>query len=113
LIKLTQSLDALRSLVDNSALDADLSGRLIRGAELRALNWDTEVGADELADLLLTPGYFPNLKELSVKCSHETCFDVSTTTLSDNFQLELRLLSVHPGPRPREAELHFVILCGW
>jgi hypothetical protein len=77
--ELSQYLDALRNLIEISPSTA-VSGQLVRGAALRALKWDSAVGADELAGLLCTPGYFPNLKELAVTCGESgfARFDVST-----------------------------------
>jgi hypothetical protein len=75
-----QCCDALRNLFEVT------SGQLIRGAALRTLEWNSPE-TDELKTLL-TPGYFPNLKELSVSWafSDQTNFDVSafifTTMLS-------------------------------
>ncbi|KAJ7666830.1 hypothetical protein DFH06DRAFT_1470000 [Mycena polygramma] len=69
-ILLSHCLEALRNLVEISPL-AGLSDRPLRGAALRDLKWDWENGSNELATLLLMPGYFPNLKELSVRSTAE------------------------------------------
>ncbi|KAJ7817295.1 hypothetical protein B0H14DRAFT_2843035 [Mycena olivaceomarginata] len=60
--ELAQCLGALRNL---------FPGQVVRGAALRAITWDSSTGTDELADFLSTPGYFPNLRELSVDCGLE------------------------------------------
>ncbi|KAF8207903.1 hypothetical protein K438DRAFT_2013299 [Mycena galopus ATCC 62051] len=65
-------LPALRNLVVTNA-------QLVRGAQLRALEWTSPTGTDALTKFLSTPGYFPNLKDLSVHCgldSHFECFRV-------------------------------------
>ncbi|KAJ6535118.1 hypothetical protein B0H19DRAFT_438376 [Mycena capillaripes] len=75
---LSQCRDGLRNLLETSPSKVGLSGQLVHGAALHALKWDSDVGIDTLARLLLAPGYFPNLKELAVKCDVErenTCFD--------------------------------------
>ncbi|KAJ7607792.1 hypothetical protein DFH06DRAFT_1486431 [Mycena polygramma] len=64
-IYLSHCMEALRNLVETSPLREGLSDPPLRGAALRDLKWDWETGSNELATLLLTPGYFPNLKELS------------------------------------------------
>ncbi|KAJ7642726.1 hypothetical protein DFH06DRAFT_605930 [Mycena polygramma] len=45
----------------------DISSPSCRGAMLRALEWNSPAGIDELGALLRTPGYFPNLKKISVR----------------------------------------------
>lgn len=62
LIGMSDYLDALTSLVEISFL------QVVRGATLRSLEWNSDEGCDELTELLLTPGYFPNLKQLLIKC---------------------------------------------
>ncbi|KAJ7368965.1 hypothetical protein DFH08DRAFT_1071546 [Mycena albidolilacea] len=59
--------DALRNLVEMSPSTGQFSGELVRGAALRALEWKVPTTTDELVDLLCTPGYFPDLKDLSVE----------------------------------------------
>ncbi|KAJ7457482.1 hypothetical protein FB451DRAFT_1275018 [Mycena latifolia] len=56
-------LAALRNLVG-----VPLGGESMRGSALRALEWNVSEGTRQLAKLLSTPGNFPNLKEISVKC---------------------------------------------
>ncbi|KAJ6585617.1 hypothetical protein B0H19DRAFT_1250409 [Mycena capillaripes] len=53
---------------DTAHWSRELSGQSIRGAALRVFKWDSEMGSPELGKLLVTPGLFHNLKELSVKC---------------------------------------------
>jgi hypothetical protein len=77
-----ECVDALRNLVEISPSNGQISistlnSQLVRGAALRALLWDSSTrGADEVVDLLRTPGYFPNLKDLSVRCGLNTRFEV-------------------------------------
>jgi hypothetical protein len=52
------------------------SGELVRGAALRALEWKVSTTTDELVDLLCTPGYFPDLKDLSVEYGLDARVDV-------------------------------------
>lgn len=73
--ELAQCLGALRNLVD-APCNEQFPGQVVRGAALRAITWDSSTGTDELADFLSTPGYFPNLRELSVDCGLNTRFDV-------------------------------------
>ncbi|KAJ7755103.1 hypothetical protein B0H16DRAFT_730025 [Mycena metata] len=75
-IDLGQCLSALKGLLKVSLSERGLSNPPMRGAALRALTWDSELGADEMAEVLFTPGYFPNLTELSVRCA-ERRFNVS------------------------------------
>ncbi|KAJ7350746.1 hypothetical protein DFH08DRAFT_995611 [Mycena albidolilacea] len=72
--ELAQCLGALRNLID-APWNEQFPGQVVRGAALRAITWDSSTGTDELADLLSTPGYFPNLRELSVDCGLDTRFD--------------------------------------
>ncbi|KAJ7457483.1 hypothetical protein FB451DRAFT_1275021 [Mycena latifolia] len=58
-----EGLAALRNLVGVS-----LEGEPMRGSALRALEWNVWEGTKQLAKFLGTPGHFPNLKEISVKC---------------------------------------------
>ncbi|KAJ7629185.1 hypothetical protein DFH06DRAFT_1480508 [Mycena polygramma] len=61
-LKLWQCQDALRSLFQVSS-----NGRTIRGATLRALRWNMPESHDQALAIFLRPGYFPNLKEISVE----------------------------------------------
>jgi hypothetical protein len=89
-IDMSQCLGALRGLLDTAPLKAAKFSkeiRVVRGAALRTLKWDSEMGANELSCLLLTPGYFPNLKELSVACGVDSLAQEKEPT-----QFDVRLL---------------------
>ncbi|KAJ7457485.1 hypothetical protein FB451DRAFT_1183387 [Mycena latifolia] len=71
-IPVRQCLAALKGLVKISR-----GGVVIQGSSLRVLKWDLAEGTKQLARLLRKPDYFPNLKEISVKCEGESpCFDI-------------------------------------
>ncbi|KAJ7670933.1 hypothetical protein DFH06DRAFT_1179212 [Mycena polygramma] len=60
-LKLGECQDALYSLFEVSA-----SGWSIRGATLRCLKWNLSNSYDEALSILVRPGCFPNLREISV-----------------------------------------------
>ncbi|KAJ6450713.1 hypothetical protein C8R47DRAFT_312868 [Mycena vitilis] len=60
-LKLSECQDALYSLFEVSA-----SGWSIRGATLRCLQWHLPNAYDEALSILVRPGCFPNLREISV-----------------------------------------------
>ncbi|KAJ6558324.1 hypothetical protein B0H19DRAFT_1261844 [Mycena capillaripes] len=76
--------EVLKTLVENSPSS--------RGARLRALEWDLSTGIDELGTLLRTPGYFLNLKEISVRSSgRNTGFEFLLCPYLENIECSLTL----------------------
>ncbi|KAJ7668780.1 hypothetical protein DFH06DRAFT_1182465 [Mycena polygramma] len=61
-LKVGECQDALYSLFEVSA-----SGWSIRGATLRCLQWNLPNSYDEALSILVRPGCFPNLREISVR----------------------------------------------
>ncbi|KAJ7646453.1 hypothetical protein DFH06DRAFT_1210582 [Mycena polygramma] len=95
-LRLCQCEDALSSLFGLSP-----SGLSIRGATLRRLTWNFPATYDQALSILLRPGCFPNIKEISVTSSsvgEEGSFDYLRIPGLEKLECSWTFINQH-GPR--------------